>query len=180
MTYAPPALRAEVPRRLGPRRAPVLLRCTPKGRKHLREELNMKRFAWMLVMAGASMAFACAAPDESASNEGEQELAIGEGEHALSFDRCALVRCGAGLQCQLQHGRPVCLPSKPLSECTSDADCRLFSNYCDGCACLALSVGEQDPVCKGSLVACFVDPCVHAEAQCVAGQCVLGGEGTRF
>jgi hypothetical protein len=139
----------------------------------------MKRFALMFMMAGASTLFACAGTDTDASSESEQELAIAEGEQALAFDRCALVRCRAGLQCQLQAGRPVCLPIKPLPECSCDADCRLFSNYCDGCECVALSVGEQDPICKGDIVQCLVDPCRGAEAQCVAGQCVLG-EGTMF
>jgi hypothetical protein len=140
----------------------------------------MKRFAWMFVMAGASVLFACAGTDEGATHDQEQELALAEGEQALSFDRCALVRCRAGLQCQLQAGRPVCLPVKPLAECSCDADCRLFSSYCDGCACLPLSVGEPDPVCKGNSVACLVDPCLTAEAKCLAGQCVLGDGGASF
>ncbi len=45
------------------------------------------------------------------------------------------------------------------SGCSTDADCRAFSNYCDGCECLALDSSEPDPVCGGTTVLCFVDPC---------------------
>jgi hypothetical protein len=61
-------------------------------------------------------------------------------------------------------------PSAPA--CASDADCRLVSDYCDGCACRALAAGQADPTCKGTLVQCFVDPCRGQRAVCDAGACV--------
>jgi hypothetical protein len=58
------------------------------------------------------------------------------------------------------------------SGCASDTDCRLVSDYCDGCACRALAAGEADPTCKGTLVQCFMDPCQGQRAVCQAGVCV--------
>ncbi|HVR60776.1 MAG TPA: hypothetical protein VMU50_02705 [Polyangia bacterium] len=69
--------------------------------------------------------------------------------------------------------KQLCPPSPPAAECKADADCRAFSNYCDGCACDALAVGEKDPVCNGMAVQCFADPCLNKTAACSAGQCVL-------
>lgn len=51
-------------------------------------------------------------------------------------------------------------------QCLSDADCRTFSNYCDGCSCEALAVSAPDPTCDGTLVQCFVDPCFDQSAVC--------------
>jgi hypothetical protein len=53
--------------------------------------------------------------------------------------------------------------------CEEAADCRIFSDFCDGCACLALPVDAPDPVCAGDLVSCGVDPCLGAAAVCAAG-----------
>jgi hypothetical protein len=67
-----------------------------------------------------------------------------------------------------------CVPSAPSAgNCTTDADCRTFSNYCDGCACNALGTTDADPVCTGTTVACFADPCMGKTAACVAGTCSL-------
>lgn len=68
----------------------------------------------------------------------------------------------------------VCDPA-PAAGCTTDADCRTFSNYCDGCACAALSSGESDPTCSGTTVACFADPCMNMDAVCdtATGACTL-------
>lgn len=59
--------------------------------------------------------------------------------------------------------------------CTSDAQCRTFSNYCDGCSCQALSDGQPDPLCAGTPVECFADPCMGKTAVCdlALGACVL-------
>lgn len=59
------------------------------------------------------------------------------------------------------------------AECVEDADCRTFSNFCDGCACEALAVEARDPKCRGDIVACFADPCQDYAATCEAGSCVL-------
>jgi hypothetical protein len=57
--------------------------------------------------------------------------------------------------------------------CTTDADCRTFSDYCTGCDCRALGVSEPDPVCESPGVRCFADPCLNQTAACVSGACVL-------
>jgi hypothetical protein len=59
------------------------------------------------------------------------------------------------------------------ARCAKDADCRLFSDYCDGCACRALAAGQGDPVCKGTIVTCLVDPCEGKQAACNAGTCAV-------
>jgi hypothetical protein len=57
------------------------------------------------------------------------------------------------------------------ARCITDADCRLVSDYCDGCACRALATGEADPTCGGTIVQCFVDPCQRRRAVCQSGAC---------
>jgi hypothetical protein len=141
----------------------------------------MRHFAKIAALAAASMLFACAGSDETTGVESEHDDAVVEqSSDALKINPCALVRCRAGTQCEVQQGHALCVPVPPPAECASDKDCRLFSNYCDGCECLALSVSEPNPICKGDIVACFVDPCRGAEASCVAGQCVLGGAAASF
>jgi hypothetical protein len=140
----------------------------------------MKRFVWITLLAATGLLSACAGSDETdppGANENQlasEEATPAQRAEALKINPCALVRCRAGTQCEVQQGHAVCVPV-PEVECRSDKECRLFSNYCEGCACVALSTQEVDPVCKGDIVACLVDPCRNAEAQCVAGQCVLGG-----
>src|SRR4051812_44753792 len=57
--------------------------------------------------------------------------------------------------------------------CAKDGECRLFSDYCGGCACRALSAGEAEPTCKGTIVQCLVDPCQGKQATCSGGACVV-------
>jgi hypothetical protein len=67
-----------------------------------------------------------------------------------------------------------CEPVAPKpSACTTDADCRTFSDYCTGCDCRALSTSDSDPVCGGPGVRCFADPCMGKSAVCLAGSCSL-------
>jgi hypothetical protein len=69
-----------------------------------------------------------------------------------------------------------CVPDEPPGSCAGDADCRLFSDYCTGCDCRALSNIDPDPVCPGPGVQCFADPCQGKTAQCANGQCVVTGQ----
>jgi hypothetical protein len=68
-----------------------------------------------------------------------------------------------------------CVADKPThgpSSCRSDADCRLFADYCTGCDCRALSTKESDPTCPGpSAVRCLADPCATLTAVCINGSC---------
>jgi hypothetical protein len=64
-----------------------------------------------------------------------------------------------------------CGGGDPVELCLSDADCRLFSSYCDVCECKPLSSSQPDPLCGGEVVQCFSDPCLDQAAVCVAGQC---------
>lgn len=67
-----------------------------------------------------------------------------------------------------------CVPSSPQgSSCTTDSDCRVFSDYCTGCDCRALSTSEADPTCSGPGVRCFADPCMNHTAVCIGGTCSL-------
>ena len=61
------------------------------------------------------------------------------------------------------------------AECTSTADCRLFSSNCETCECFGFAKSEPDPICSGMTVNCFVDPCQGHTPQCDAttGQCVV-------
>lgn len=64
-----------------------------------------------------------------------------------------------------------CVPAAPA--CATDADCRLFSDYCTGCDCRALGIHDPDPVCPGPGVRCFADPCATHAAACVNGSCTV-------
>jgi hypothetical protein len=60
-------------------------------------------------------------------------------------------------------------PAAP--KCSTDADCRLYSSYCDGCECRALDRTAADPTCGGATVQCLIDPCQRKRAVCAAGAC---------
>ena len=71
------------------------------------------------------------------------------------------------------HWSPEQCMCVPDTSCSSDADCRLFSDYCTGCDCRALSTDAPDPSCSGPGVQCLADPCLNDVAQCVNGQCTV-------
>ena len=100
--------------------------------------------------------------------------------------------CPAGTTCTTELGvcnpPPGCDPTKnvcpavcygtcgpPNAACRSDADCRLFSDYCTGCDCRALASNAPDPTCPGPGVQCLVDPCEGKRAACKQGACVVSG-----
>ena len=62
--------------------------------------------------------------------------------------------------------------------CSQDSDCKLHDYYCDGCNCLALPVGAKPPKCTGTIVQCFVAPCLNKHAACRNGECVVVADGT--
>ena len=84
---------------------------------------------------------------------------------------CAVVLCRAGTHCETTGNSVACIPN--AGACVSSADCRLVDNYCDGCTCEARLVGEADPTCNGTTVACFVAPCSRNVAACVNGACIV-------
>ncbi len=71
------------------------------------------------------------------------------------------------------HWSPTQCECVPNGSCNVDEDCRVFSDYCTGCDCRALSNEDQDPVCSGPGVECLADPCMGRTAQCVNGQCAV-------
>jgi hypothetical protein len=82
--------------------------------------------------------------------------------------------CLASAGCAGRAAKPDDSGSLPVTvRCANDAECRLVSDYCDGCACRALAHDEADPVCKGKLVQCFADPCQRKAPACQAGACVV-------
>ena len=62
-----------------------------------------------------------------------------------------------------------CVPAG--GTCTTDADCTLMDDYCDGCNCLALGPGQTLPACQGTIVNCFAQPCMNRTAVCLSGKC---------
>lgn len=65
------------------------------------------------------------------------------------------------------------IDKKAESGCATDADCRVYDDYCTGCDCRALSQTEADPLCDGPGVRCFAQPCLNKIAVCVAGTCTV-------
>lgn len=59
-----------------------------------------------------------------------------------------------------------------------DAGCKTFSSYCSSktlkpCTCYALAANQPDPKCNGTVVTCFVDPCIGKKAVCADGGCAV-------
>jgi hypothetical protein len=59
------------------------------------------------------------------------------------------------------------------ASCTTDADCRLFDDYCKGCDCRVLGKDEKDPTCAGPGVRCLRQPCADRVAICDRGKCAI-------
>jgi hypothetical protein len=59
----------------------------------------------------------------------------------------------------------------PPPQCATNADCRLFDDYCAGCSCVPLPATAGDPTCQGPTVQCLREPCGGHAAVCVEGQC---------
>ena len=132
-----------------------------------------------IIMLAALLLGACAA---DATAEPSNDEAVDT--QALVAPRpggCATILCLPTQHC-VEHcdGTASCVPSipGPKVECSRDADCRLFSDYCEGCNCVALGPGESEPKCTGNIVQCFVDPCLHLEARCEHGSCVAVEAGS--
>ncbi|HKU37193.1 MAG TPA: hypothetical protein VJR89_03580 [Polyangiales bacterium] len=123
----------------------------------------MKKLLCLVALLGACSAQTI--PDTAAS------------ESALVAPRpiggCSVILCPKGTVCEESCGQARCVPV-PKPECVTDADCRLFSDYCEGCNCVALGDGEPDPKCSGNVVQCLVDPCRNLQARCEYGSCVAG------
>lgn len=127
----------------------------------------MKKLILLTALLGACAADA--APIATGSEAVESQALVSPGSRG-----CAVTLCPRPLVCEEDcNGVASCVPAT-TAECRSDADCRLFSDYCEGCNCVALGTGESDPVCKGNPVACFVDPCLNLKARCEFGSCVAG------
>jgi hypothetical protein len=74
-------------------------------------------------------------------------------------------------------GDPTPVPAPPGAatggSCKADADCRLFDDYCTGCDCRALSIGDKEPTCAGPGVRCIAQPCRGKTAYCNKGTCAV-------
>jgi len=123
--------------------------------------MSFARFSW-IALASLMGAVACGVePGEETTGTSEAAL--------RKNDPCAAVRCAAGTHCESRGRRASCVADR--QNCQNDADCRLVDNYCDGCACEALSATSPDPVCSGTIVACFRQPCGGLVAVCQSGTC---------
>jgi len=67
-----------------------------------------------------------------------------------------------------ESGTPV-----TADQCNDDRGCITYSDYCEGCNCLALPAGDSPPECDGVIVNCFADPCMNRLVSCVDGSCVI-------
>mmetsp|Transcript_28286 Transcript_28286/g.32532 ORF Transcript_28286/g.32532 Transcript_28286/m.32532 type:complete len:210 (-) Transcript_28286:215-844(-) len=58
---------------------------------------------------------------------------------------------------------------KQCQQNTVGADCHLYNDYCGGCNCIALPIGEIPTECDSeNLVSCFVAPCLNKSVECSA------------
>jgi hypothetical protein len=56
--------------------------------------------------------------------------------------------------------------------CFAPTDCRLYSSYCGGCACLPLPAAAPNPTCDAGTVSCLRDPCTGQYPTCTnTGTC---------
>src|SRR5262245_47296325 len=104
-------------------------------------------FAFVVFSVAACSVPSDGDPSEDAVSTGRAELR----------DPCATVRCAAGTHCVSKGKRAECVAD--TQACRQDSDCRPFDNYCDGCACQAISIHNPNPVCTGATVQCFAQPC---------------------
>ncbi len=86
---------------------------------------------------------------------------------------CCNASCGICTEPDGLCTTQVCDPPVPAAnaDCKTDADCRLFADYCTGCDCRVLTKTAKDPTCAGPGVRCLADPCRNKTAACVAGKC---------
>jgi len=106
---------------------------------------------------------------------GEETGSVELGAKSGKKNPCMTVKCAAGTHCEAHAGQAACVQDDQT--CSTDADCRLFDDYCDGCACEALSVSSPDPFCSsGNYVQCFAQPCGGKVAVCKAGLCEVASE----
>ena len=72
-------------------------------------------------------------------------------------------------------------PTKPegtiATGCSTDSDCRAFSDSCTICSCRPLGKSAPDPKCNGKRTTCLIDPCTGLRALCRKGTCVVGDQG---
>jgi hypothetical protein len=87
--------------------------------------------------------------------------------------------CADGLTCTPDPNGPApgdvggtCKTTDKPVACKTAADCRLAADYCTGCECVALSLGQKIKPCSGPGVRCLVDPCGAKTAACENGSCV--------
>ena len=130
----------------------------------------MKKIVYLVALLGACAAQGVPDPSTSEALESQALVAPRPG--------CAVILCPKGTVCEESCGEARCVPVEPKRECVKDSDCRLFSDYCEGCNCVALGNGEPDPKCAGDLVQCLVDPCRNLEARCEYGSCVVSEGAT--
>ena len=81
--------------------------------------------------------------------------------------------CIIGYEWSQKECRCVPTSTPAPGTCSTDADCRTFSDYCTGCDCRALSVSAPDPTCSGPGVRCVADPCAGVSEVCLNGTCSL-------
>jgi hypothetical protein len=72
-------------------------------------------------------------------------------------------------------GPVVAMPAADAASrpCVTDADCRLFDDYCTGCDCRVLLRADPDPTCPGPGVRCLRQPCADRVAACQQGECIV-------
>lgn len=63
--------------------------------------------------------------------------------------------------------------------CSADADCRVESDYCAACSCIALAAQDHVDACFGQELTCLVDPCEGQRARCIDGQCATADGALR-
>ena len=77
------------------------------------------------------------------------------------------------IPCSDAAAKPIdATTSDGSAPCKTDKDCRLYSQYCDGCLCLPLKAWDPDPVCTTTIVNCIADPCMTKAPRCQSGVCV--------
>ncbi|WP_437815462.1 hypothetical protein [Sorangium sp. So ce1078] len=128
----------------------------------------------------AALLPACGAPPADDLDHAEEEYVSERADAIVGVvkgrDACAAVRCKEGFLCEEQDGSPVCVAVPPPPVCQTDDDCIIVENYCGGCNCNALPLGESLPKCLEGEVACLVSPCLGLRASCQAGACVVANE----
>ena len=117
----------------------------------------------LVIIVGMLMGLAAGCADRFETSPVNEAPAMNEAALAGGC-RWDCPRCTPGMEICPKYA--CALTCNGRNACASDDDCATFSNYCNGCACDAVTVEAYPKDQCPNPVACFRDPCSNQAAVC--------------